>query len=778
MRGVRRWVTCVLAVAACRDLPAIEHGVCGNGVVEAGEDCDGATATGLACAAPNEAEACRYTCATASCPPGWACGDDGVCRYGTGELVADPAIAFSHDELAIADFDGDRRGDLVSFGTRGAHVLFDDRTTIVASPDPLTGTSVVGDLDGDGLADLIAPMALGLAIARGEVDRTVTPASYAPFLAPADSWFVPVRVPLAGEGDAVAAFVPAPPASPTDPPQQTNIALYLVPSGELQHTTTLATDVPVSSLGSLALRADLDAPSQEDELVVAAPGHPQLWVVKPTQTLAGFIAMVPTAKNLGTTSTVSDGRLLLADVDGDGDLDVLAGALTLAGAHVALLKNENGQLQDGVAYAALDFLPLAIADLDGDGDLDAVSADAVLLRDSVLTAVYRRSTDAPWREAVITDVDRDLRPDVIVSAGGGGLDVLRNRPAGFVRVAIDTAGPVARLRAGDFDGDGLGDVAFRERADRDRVRVLFGAIGAFAPAVAAIGLPAIHRLELGRFRDDRNVDDVVDDFVLGGYDGTKAGISFATGSGDRRIRSTLFLTRGSRSDSPLGVVRGRFVTDSGRDLVVLATDRQGQARLWVFGGAEQLAYRVDHAHIVAPLGALALLQDPKLVAADTDGDGRDELVALGRDAGGVAQLVIVTLRGLAAPDVRVVDPGVVGVPRDVVAADLDRDGRSELLIAGDAGLVRYAGGTLTVIASSAATVCVAQLDADPALEIAAIADHTLSILDGTTLTVQRSFPTTATFVRAGEIDGDGVDDLVLGDGFSVTRMHSVTQVPR
>jgi hypothetical protein len=54
----------------------------------------------------------------------------------------------------------------------------------------------------------------------------------------------------------------------------------------------------------------------------------------------------------------------------------------------------------------------------------------------------------------------------------------------------------------------------------------------------------------------------------------------------------------------------------------------------------------------------------------------------------------------------------------------------------------------------------------------------LSILDGATLAAQTSLavPPSARLVRGGELDGDGVDDLVVGDGFEVTRWLSRTQL--
>jgi hypothetical protein len=786
------WMPLVLA---CQNLSPISHEVCGNGVVEQGEDCDSAIdpalGNDLACAPAGSADACRYTCTTASCPEGWACGDDGVCRHATGELRAEPPQALSHDELAIGDIDGDRGGELVTFDERGARVAFADRSVIPASPDHLTGPGAVIDVDGDGRADVVSPIGEGIEIERGELDRSVTPTSYTPFPAAPGAWFLPVRIPISDEGDALAAILSPPPSTTA-----TSVQLFRVPSGASDHVVPLTTDTPANAFGPTALRVDLDALSGEDELIVAASGRPRFWSLSPTLTLFDKIAMVPDAVEL-PAGFASDGHLLAADVDADDDLDVLAGVLTPSGEAVVIARNEGGTLSDAVIYTDLAELanphalgdvpsaprpfPLAIADLDGDGDLDAVSPDAVFLRTgTTLTTIYRRSTTKPWREAITGDLDRDGRLEVVLASDGVGLDVLRNTGSGFARVAIDTAGSVSMLRAGDFDGDGLVDVAFRERASRDRVRVLFGAVGAFAPTVAALGLPAVTRLEVGRLRDSRALEDAVDDFVVVGFDGARSGVSFATGSGDRKLRSPLFLTRGSLTDVPVGAVAGHFVTrGSALDLAVLANDRGGERWLWIFPAAENAGYRIDTARTSAPLGMLGSLALVKLAAADVDADGIDELVALGRTTGGATQLVIARPTESGPPRIDTFDPRV-GDALDLAIGDLDRDGRAELLVAGTAGLALWRDGALTPLSSIARSVCVAQLDLDPSPELAVLADDHLDILDGTTHAVQQSIPVTrkTRIVRAGDLDGDGLADLVLGDGLTVTRYLSTPQVAR
>ncbi len=774
----------VLALGGCRELPELTADVCGNGVVEIGEDCDGSAA----CSPADAVAPCRLTCSDTACPAGWGCGSDAVCRHGTGELVVGRSFALPHEDLTIADVDGDAIGDVIGFDQRGARVAFGEQTVIAVSPDQVTGPGAVGDLDGDGRADIVTPFALGLAIGRGESDRSVTPLAYAPFAAGFDSWFVPMRVPGSAPGHALAALSPG--------MFGTFVQVFGVPSGTQHPPVALAPNVTPAQLGPQANRADLDAPSAEDELVVAASGRPEVWRLHPN--VSGGLIQVVTEVIATPASHVSDGRATLADLDGDGDLDLIAGTIAANQLGVAIAINTNGVfgplVTDDVRFAPLgesaalpdvpsapQQFPLALADLDGDGDVDAISPDAVFEEiGGVLRPTYRRSTAAPWREAVIADLDRDGRPDVVVASHLPGLDVLRSGDGGFTRVAIDTAGPTANLRTGDFDGDGLTDIAFRERTTRgDRLRVLFGTVGAFEPPLPVMGGPAILRFEVGRFGDARGVFELADDLAITVRDNNRGRLAFVEGAGDRRLRSALFLVRGPEPDVPLGAITGRFGSSASASVVALSRTTDGTRRLWIFPPTRDAAYEPDTAIVTAELGELATLEIRRLAAADLDGDGLDEVIALGaRPGDGSALVVVISPRADLARTV--IEPDV-GEPVDLAVGDIDGDGSAELVIAGSTGLARWRAGVLDHAFVSAESVCLAQLDADPELELALVILNSLAVVDGDDLAATPRFfplPAVGRVVRAGDLDGDRVDDLVVGDGSVLTQFLSIPQVAR
>ena len=115
MRSFPVLLASVLLLAStpdCATLPTLD--VCGNGLVDPGEDCDGPAnlPPNVHCAAPDQQSACRYTCAvndpSKTCPRGYSCSSvDGICRTSSGTFTQLSSVPFNADHTAIADFDGD-----------------------------------------------------------------------------------------------------------------------------------------------------------------------------------------------------------------------------------------------------------------------------------------------------------------------------------------------------------------------------------------------------------------------------------------------------------------------------------------------------------------------------------------------------------------------------------------------------------------------------------------------------------------------------------------------
>jgi hypothetical protein len=183
-------------------------------------------------------------------------------------------------------------------------------------------------------------------------------------------------------------------------------------------------------------------------------------------------------------------RGLLGDVDGDGDLDLLAESGFLDGDAQVLLNDGVGGFLPGDVVPGAG-VGLALADLDADGDLDVAgffanvfveegadprSGIRVLRNDGA--GIFGAPeelllADAPAALAA-GDLDADGDIDLVLTTEGlnsldrfAGLQVLRNDGAG--RFSPDALLPRDEHRpdslvAADFDGDGIADIAIGDSA--------------------------------------------------------------------------------------------------------------------------------------------------------------------------------------------------------------------------------------------------------------------------------------------------------------------------
>ncbi|MEM7205861.1 MAG: VCBS repeat-containing protein [Planctomycetota bacterium] len=195
----------------------------------------------------------------------------------------------------------------------------------------------------------------------------------------------------------------------------------------------------------------------------------------------------------------------LGDVDGDGDLDVLAG--TSNGPVYFRLYLNDGRAQFTDATTRLPpgngrVSALALVDVDGDGDLDAfLGGDRgrlfLLLNNSRGHFTDVSATHVPVRRAgppraiAVGDLDGDGAPDVLVidtdrqmMLANDGTGVFAMQP---VSCARRPPGNVTNLDLGDIDGDGDLDAVFGHHAEslfdpeRNTVRVNDGG-GCFTAA--------------------------------------------------------------------------------------------------------------------------------------------------------------------------------------------------------------------------------------------------------------------------------------------------------
>src|SRR5262245_16241018 len=197
-----------------------------------------------------------------------------------------------------------------------------------------------------------------------------------------------------------------------------------------------------------------------------------------------------TASSAGLPTTqppsagVSGGhKLLMRDIDGDGNLDLVWARLNAPG---VWLGNGVGAWSEvvGNGMEPLNAFGVDAADLDGDGDLDLVFG-VVSVQGTASAAgvrVYRRQVGLQWvydpasgfpstggyHDVAAADVDRDGIVDVVAGRAGAGLELWRGVGGGTFSLAPTTLsanlpdqwiGPAEGIAVGDVDGDTFPEIA-------------------------------------------------------------------------------------------------------------------------------------------------------------------------------------------------------------------------------------------------------------------------------------------------------------------------------
>jgi len=515
----------------CAALDKLPETTCGNGVVDAAEDCDtfpsSTDPTKPRCGAPTEGDfACHLHCGVADsganvCPAGWGCDTSGMCREPSGQFSS--ALGFVSGgavRLTVGDFDGDGRKDLVASGPRNPHSAssvrvhyFDDLGALaqVASLPTAVVSPAVFDHDHNG-RDAIAfgvpaasspkTAASSLGVVSGLADRTFLPVVFPAATLP-DTNAVPVfvfdhaadvKLPNGSES-AIILFA-----------QDKNGEAIVSLDAELGGTAKLTRALPATpdSIRGRPLTArlfDLDATSACGEIIVAMQVAPigKLLVLSPCTpapkaTAGTRWSLAPEALkpfDLPALADTSRG-VLVADVDGDGHLDVLVDTNDTDGPQVLYGNGLTLEAPRKWAPAGLTSalkMPLAAGDLNLDGKVDYVfptyvalqqsaaaagadggadgGADAgpALNRDGTLSEIAELQQTTAWADAVIGRFNGDPFADfAAIHSGAPDIDLFAGGSAGFTPSTVTTDGVVQAIARGDFDGDHVDDLGFTQNA--------------------------------------------------------------------------------------------------------------------------------------------------------------------------------------------------------------------------------------------------------------------------------------------------------------------------
>ena len=675
---------CALS-GACTEFPAIPDHGCGNHVIEGTEDCDGfSDAPGTICRKPGTSFECHWDCSVddqgkqTSCPPGWGCDTDAVCRPPTGSFSES---SFSNDvgawSLNAGDFDGDGRQDVVSSepldaigSTRLRFNYFDAHGVLTETrlfPKTILSPTF-NAIDHDTISDVAFTVDQVGAMA-GRPDHSWLPAIFSSYRQEDAS------VRIVGISDRAVDWSSA----------FTTLISFKDGSGFYlgnRETGALENRLPIP--GSIAdLVGDLvsgnlfEDPKHSPcyEPVFAMRGSTTFNVVNVCDTSEQGVITWRDTFELTKVQLAPPARIDAApqvlDLNGDGHLDVFLGADGVP--YVAYGDGVSLGVATPYVYPVEDPIfpsgtPLALGDLSGDGVLDFVFPDRILISSTAYVGATPKYFDLPnlhtarWTVAKIADFNGNGKPDVVTASSGSlNLDFYNGTGTEYLSSSlVTTSAPVQFLTTADVDGDSITDLALFEVPVTDQTRstlkVAFGS--AFAPLGTPIAVGHVNNAEsLGSYRDSGR--DYLTVCATEDVDSQRFGaLTLLTGGPDRVPFAPMALTEFSENSSvqdagAFAVVSGRFIDSEHTDLMALAFFRaSGGPRpinVWLVpaildpgASPKRLPGELDpRLNPVVFMPDDSVMADVASTSADLDNDGRDEAVfAMPADGGNHCGLLI------------------------------------------------------------------------------------------------------------------------------------------
>lgn len=259
---------------------------------------------------------------------------------------------------------------------------------------------------------------------------------------------------------------------------------------------------------------DLDGDGLDDVLVLSTTQSPRERIVRLyARTPNGFATPLVIDQAADESSHMALRSLKLADIDGDGDLDILLLSRGNVTSSLVVLRNDG----DGYTRATQPVPQMVddfhVVDVDGDGAADVLAtrrhADTpVLLGDGEGGFVETGTIDLVSGGTVPSfgDIDGDGLGDLVYTAMNA-VWVRRHGGDGYVAAAerLFPLHQVSELQAwafGDFDGNGLPDIAmrhFNRRGGTDLVLHPQVAPGGFRGAIrigSLVGTDDVHAVDL------------------------------------------------------------------------------------------------------------------------------------------------------------------------------------------------------------------------------------------------------------------------------------------
>ncbi len=470
------------------------------------------------------------------------------------------------------------------------------------------------------------------------------------------------------------------------------------------------------------------------------------------------------------------------DLDGDGDLDVVAG-----GGRSAVYFNDSlGNLREATQLGS-GIRDLAVGDLDGDGDLDIATtgaSGAVIYRNlgnEKFEAMQVSATAALTPSLALGDMNGDGSFDLIVGSGDGPTLIYTNTgSANFGQDAIKIGTEISQtynLAVGHLDDDGCLDVVAGHGGGASVVylnqRAVDGCALQFTAAPVGVAVTDTRKVVLGDFDGDEALDILE---VRGiPYESGRRPFRLFRNDGQGRFQKEMAFSFGRGEGEDWGAAAGDLNGDGRLDLVAgLGTKPPTGSATWL-----NQIYLNDASDTLTPTLRLASNFGPgsdetrAVALADMNGDGALDIVA----GNFRARNAIYFGKGELQPAARLVQTGKAEIVA-VEVGDVTGDAAPDIVAAAMTGTMVFTNdhGIFTgspfdpaeMAGDNYRVLVLADLigDARPEIIVGYGATHTMvysrSATEGW---VRRSFgPARANAISivAGDLDGDGRPDVVLG----------------
>jgi uncharacterized protein (TIGR03437 family) len=441
---------------------------------------------------------------------------------------------------------------------------------------------------------------------------------------------------------------------------------------------------------------------------------------RPQSTLIDFSPRVP-------------GAFTVADVNGDGHADLVFlvngpdSSSTVA--NVALGAGD-GTFATPVPYPVGNGNSVAVGDVNGDGIPDIVTGGVtILLGDGKGGFSNRHDLYAEASgNLILTDFDGDGIVDIVFAAGnsaimaGDAVSVIRGLGKGAFAAPTINSIPnyptsdsiIGDLATADVDGDGIPDLLSVAFGD---LSVLKGAgDGTFQPIFAsALTAGTLNQVLAADFNHDGKLD-----LAIVGYE-----VDILLGKGDGTFSPPVKITA---SPGLATIATGDFNGDGKLDFaLVLANVGTGISSVQIFTGNGDGTFTAGATYPAGPYAQ-------SVVAGDFNHDGKLDLAISDTGTGPDGNLTVYLGKGdgtFSAPVLTPISGGASRGPYAMIAADFNHDGNLDFALTLSSGS-NYAGGLMILLGRG----------------------------DGTFQTPVY-YAVDALTVRAGDLDGDGVPDLIL-----------------